>query len=168
MKIRKFQPGDEMSLLDVFHAAVHGIASQDYTAEQIQAWAPAAMDRELWIKRMRGIQPFVVESEGRTVAYADVQADGYIDHFFVSPAVARTGVGTLLMGRLHEVARAQGIAVLTSDVSRTAQPFFARFGFVVVEQRLPIVRDVVVPNARMRCELAAGSSFEPGHPSRSD
>ncbi|MDN0122024.1 GNAT family N-acetyltransferase [Yersinia aleksiciae] len=29
---------------------------------------------------------------------------GYIDHFFVSKAYARQGVGTLLMNRIHEEA----------------------------------------------------------------
>jgi putative acetyltransferase len=66
----------------------------------------------------------------------------------------------MLMNRIHETALAQGIMVLTSDVSRTAQPFFAQFGFVVVEQRAPVIRRVTVPNALMRCEVTANRSFK--------
>jgi GNAT superfamily N-acetyltransferase len=84
---------------------------------------------------------------------ADVQSNGYIDHFFVTASCARQGVGTLLMHHLHAVARARSIPVLTSDVSRTAQPFFARFGFAVIEQKEAVIRGVVVPNAHMRKEL---------------
>jgi putative acetyltransferase len=158
MHIREFQLGDEGSLYAVFVSAVRELASKDYTPEQIEAWAPASFDREAWAKRLQSIRPFVVESNGRLVAYADVQPTGYIDHFFVSGPFARTGIGTLLMNRIHETAISQGIGTLTSDVSRTAQPFFARFGFVVVEQRAPVVRGVMVPNALMRCELTANSS----------
>jgi putative acetyltransferase len=153
--IRPFRPGDERALHEVFHSAIHGLASKDYTVEQIEAWAPADVDMELWAKRVQGIQPFVVEKDGVIVAYADVQQSGYIDHFFVSAKYSRQGVGTLLMEHLHAVASAQSIAVLTSDVSRTAQPFFARFGFTVLEQRSPVIRGVVVPNALMSKELAA-------------
>jgi putative acetyltransferase len=53
------------------------------------------------------------------------------------------------MTQIVDEASSLKIPVLTSDVSRTAQPFFARFGFGVVEQRYPNVRGVVVPNALM-------------------
>lgn len=157
MHIREFQLGDEADLHAVFLSAVHELASKDYTPQQIEAWAPASFDPEVWAKRIQGIHPFVIESHGKIVAYADVQPTGYIDHFFVSGPFARTDIGTLLMTRIHEAASAQGISVLTSDVSRTAQPFFAQFGFVVVEQREPVIRGITVPNAFMRCDLAAKS-----------
>jgi len=161
MHIREFQLGDEAGLHAVFFSAIHELASKDYTPEQIEAWAPASLDPEIWVKRMRGIRPFVaVEPHGRLVAYADVQPTGYIDHFFVSGPFARAGIGTMLMNRIYEAASAQDISVLTSDVSRTAQPFFTQFGFVVVEQRAPVIRGVTVPNALMRCEVTANPSFK--------
>ena len=42
-------------------------------------------------------KPFVAEIEGQIVGYADLQEDGYIDHFFVSGSMARRGVGSALM-----------------------------------------------------------------------
>jgi putative acetyltransferase len=154
MHIRKFRIGDEPALHAVFHSAVHEIARADYCAAQIDAWAPADMDPASWAERMQRINPFVVEQEGCIVAYADVQSDGWIDHFFVSGAYPRRGIGALLMRHIHDVASTFGASTLTSHVSRTAQPFFQRFGFVVVEQRLPVLRGVVIPNALMRKELA--------------
>ena len=154
MNIREFRIGDEPALHAVFHSAIHEIACKDYTAEQIEAWAPDSLGLEQWTNKMREIRPFVVENDpGRIVAYADVQPNGYIDHFFVSGAHARRGIGTLLMKRLHDVADEKGILALTADVSRTAQPFFRKFGFSVIEERAPLVRGVVVPNALMRKEL---------------
>lgn len=150
MKIRPFRIGDEAALHRVFLSAVHEIARHDYTAAQLEAWAPRSLDTAFWAQRMQGISPFVVEHEGVPVAYADLQPDGYIDHFFVSRAVARQGVGSMLMRHILSSAQSLDIRELTSDVSRTAQPFFEAFGFAVVEQRLPEVRGVVVPNALMR------------------
>jgi putative acetyltransferase len=57
------------------------------------------------------------------------------------------------MKRIHEGAAHRGIEILTSEASRTAQPFFENFGFVTVEQKSPVVRGVVVPNALMRKRL---------------
>lgn len=140
----------------VYFTAIRNTASRDYTPEQIEAWAPQDLDATLWAERIRGIDPFVVEREGEIVAYADVQPSGYIDHFFVSGACSRQGIGTGLMKRLHEEAKRLGLAELTSDVSRTAEPFFALHGFEVVERRFPVRRGVTIPNALMRKRLDGG------------
>ncbi len=153
MDIRPFRPGDEPALRAVFLSAVHDVSSRDYTPRQIQAWAPRQLDPGLWADRMRGIQPFVVEYGDEIVAYADLQANGYIDNFFVSGSYARQGVGTMLMNHIHQAATMRGTTVLTSDVSLTAQPFFEKFGFVVVERKSTLIRGVAVPNALMRKAL---------------
>lgn len=154
MEIRRFRIGDEAALFRVYFSAIHDVASRDYTPEQVEAWAPADLDADLWANRVRGIRPFIVEIGDEVVGYADVQEDGYIDHFFVSGAHPRQGIGARLMARIHEEARSLGLTALTSDVSKTAEPFFAHHGFQVVERRFPVRRGVTLQNALMRKVLS--------------
>jgi putative acetyltransferase len=154
MFVRAFRLGDEAALYGVFHSAIHCLAVKDYTQEQIDAWAPSPPDMEKWTARMRGTRPFVVEDSSRIVGYADLQNDGYIDHFFVSGDQARRGVGRLLMNQIHERAKELGIGRLFSDVSLTALPFFERFGFRLVESRIVVIRGVHLTNSRMQKSLA--------------
>lgn len=156
MNIRRFKIGDEPALFGIYHSAIHMVASQHYSHEQVMAWAPDKLDADLWRDRMRGIDPFVVEADGEPIGYADVQANGYIDHFFVSGRHQRLGIGAMLMQRIHDEAALLGVHELTADVSRTAEPFFARYGFTVVERRQPERRGVVIPNALMRKNLLGG------------
>ena len=151
--IRRYQPGEEAALFEVYFTAIHLVACHDYTVEQVEAWAPRNLDMTLWRNRIRGINPFVADLNGELVGYADVQSNGYIDHFFVSGKHPRRGIGSLLMKRILAEANSLAVASLTSHVSRTAQPFFANFGFVVTEQRYPEVRGIVIPNARMCRDL---------------
>lgn len=150
MKIRRFRNGDEISLFSVFLSSVYTLASHYYTHEQIAAWAPSDIDPDHWTNRMRALRPFVVEVDGEIAGYADVQPNGYIDHFYVSGAYPRQGVGTLLMDRIHEEARERGMAELTSNVSKAAEAFFLRHGFHVVERGFPVCRGVTLQNALMR------------------
>jgi len=150
VRIRRYQEGEEAALFDVYYSAIHLVACRNYTPEQVEAWAPRDLAPDLWRNRIRGIKPFVAELEGQLVGYADLQPNGYIDHFFVSGNHPRKGIGSELMRHLLAEAEAQGIPVLTSDVSRTAQPFYESFGFTVVEHRFPQLRGVVLPNALMR------------------
>ena len=119
----------------------------------MNAWAPSDLDRELWVNRINRINPFVAEIDGKPVGYADIQQNGYIDHFFVSGHHSRQGVGKALMQVIRSEAKRLNITELTSNVSLTAQPFFERFGFVVVERKKSVIRGVELRNALMRKEL---------------
>lgn len=150
MKIRRFQPGEELALFEIFHSAIHLIAKNDYSEKQLNAWAPSDFDRELWVDRICGINPFVAELDGKPVGYADIQQHGYIDHFFVSGNHPRQGVGKALMQVIQSEAKRLDIPELTSNVSQTAQPFFERFGFVIVERKISVIRGVELRNALMQ------------------
>jgi putative acetyltransferase len=148
--LREFRPGEEPALRAVFESAIHGTARRDYSQLQVDTWAPRACDAQAWAERVRGIAPFVALVDGAIVGYADVQPSGYIDHFYVAAFAGGQGVGGALMRRLFSRAEEWGLAELTSHVSITAQPFFARFGFEVVEHRVFDVRGVQMRNAAMR------------------
>ena len=156
MLVRAFKNGDEPALQAVFYSAVHVIAASHYTLEQLDAWAPHRPDWDAWTARLQALQPFVAEADGRVVGYADLQASGLVDHFFVAGKHARRGVGRLLMERLHARAAELGLVRLFSDVSLTAEPFFERFGFRIVERQNVVLGKVSFPNVRMEKALATG------------
>ncbi len=153
MTIRPFQSSDAPQLLAIFNSAVHTTAAADYTPAQLAAWAPADRDRTAWAARMQAIEPWVLEENGRALAYASLDGQGYIDHFFVHGDCARQGLGTQLMAHVLQQAQVRQLALLSADVSRTAQPFFARHGFVVVEQRYPVRAGITIPNALMHRQI---------------
>lgn len=154
MLIRPYLPGEEAQLHAIFHSAVHGLARQDYTAEQLCAWAPDDFDAALWRQRMRANHTLVAEVDGHPAAFADLQPNGYIDMFFVAPPYARRGIGSALLRHILDAATQRGIDELHSDVSLTAQPFFARHGFMLEARNEVTVRGAVLENATMRKLLA--------------
>ena len=86
LHIRNLHLGDEPALRAVFHASVHDLACKDYTAEQLAAWAPLHHDATQWAERMQANQPFIAQVQGNDAiaGFADLQANGYIDMFFVA------------------------------------------------------------------------------------
>ena len=155
MFIRNYRIGEEMALHDVFYSSVHQLGKNHYTAEQLAAWAPGSCDQEVWVRRIGHTLPFVAEISRQIVGYADLQVNGYIDHFFVAGSYSRRGVGTALMEHIHSLARERGIFELTSDVSLSAEQFFARHGFSVIERQTPVIGGVTLANSRMRKKLDA-------------
>lgn len=153
MLIRRFRHGDEVRLLHVFLSSIRDNASRDYTPEQIAAWASDDIDPNRWETHLRTLKPFVVEVNDEIAGYADVQSNGYIDHFFVSGHYEKQGIGTRLMDAIHEEAILLGLHELTSNVSKTAEHFFQRHGFHVVERGFAVRRGIAIPNAMMRKAL---------------
>ncbi len=74
------------------------------------------------------------------------------------------GVGAVLMRRIHEEAALRGIAELHAHVSLSAERFFRRWGFEVVERCLPVRRGIALPNALMRKRLSVGADPRGGWP----
>jgi putative acetyltransferase len=155
MHIRNFREGDAPVLRAVFYSSVHALACNNYSPEQLTAWAPQTYDAAQWADRLRRNPPFVAEIDGLIAGFSDLQASGYIDHFFVAGAFASRGVGRALMAHIHEDAARRGITELTSHVSLTAEPFFARHGFVVAKRQQLELRGVALENAWMRKSLPA-------------
>lgn len=158
--IRRMKPGEEASLVAIFREAVRRINRHDYSAEQIDAWAPYDLDIAAACQRIQCNQPFVAEYEGQVCAYADLQPDGYIDQFFCHPDYLGRGIATQLFSHLKRVADERGITTLYANVSKTARPFFERIGFSVLEEQRVELRGQVLTNYRMVADFAKGGSVD--------
>ena len=135
--IRDYAEGDAAVLWGIFYNTIRRINSRDYSQVEVESWASDEQDPVLWEQRMRGICPFIAEIDGVAVGYADLQSSGLIDHFFCHHNYQRQGVGTALMEHIFSVGETKGIERYYSKVSKTAKPFYERFGFsVVTEQTL--------------------------------
>ena len=149
MEIRKFRSGEEETLWNLFYNTVQNVNIQDYDENQIAAWAPDDLDLNIAIQKYRDIDPFVVVKSGKIIAYADIQPDGYIDHFYCHYAFQGQGVGKVLFATLVKVARENGILDMYSNVSITARPFFEAMGFSVEKEQMLKIQDQKLKNFRM-------------------
>jgi putative acetyltransferase len=151
--IRRYEATDLDAVIGVFLSSVREVASRDYDAGQIAAWAQA--DRDVWSRR-RLDRPTWVALIGDAIAgFTDLQRDGYIDMLFVDPAWQRRGVASALLDTVECAAHVQRLAALDTDASITARPFFETHGFQVVRSQVVALRGQRLTNFRMRKRLSA-------------
>jgi len=149
MIVRKFRKGDEQEIWKLFYNTIHIVNIQDYTKEQVAAWAPDDFDINIAIKKYREIRPFVAIHNGKIIGYADIQSDGYIDHFFCHHEFQGKGVGKILFSVLENEAQKKGVLSMYSNVSITAKPFFEAMGFKVEKEQLIQLKGQQLKNYRM-------------------
>ncbi len=152
--VRRFRAGEEETLRRLFFETIREVNRKDYTEEQVRAWAPENYDTRRWSARIRSLNPFICEIDGEIAGYADLQPSGYIDHFFVNRRFQRQGVGSTMLDRIEQEARATGLKMLSAHVSITARPFFEHFGFEVVERQRVMINGVALDRFHMTRILA--------------
>ncbi|TFD52709.1 GNAT family N-acetyltransferase [Cryobacterium sp. Hh7] len=155
MFIRPFTVLDGEATRDVFLRAIRVTASSEYTPEQIAAWAPHDMDIFAWTAKRARTSTVVATSDDHVIGFTDLDDQGYIDMLFVHPDFGRRGVASALLASALERAGELGLAELSTNASLIARPIFERFGFVVLEQRYPVLAGVRLTNFSMRRSLAA-------------
>lgn len=131
MAIRKYQPADCGELARLFYDTVHTVNAGDYTEEQLDAWAPGAVDLAEWDRSFREHDCVVAVAGGTIIGFGDMDKEGYLDRLFVHKDYQGKGVGTAICGRLEQAVRGKAI----THASVTAKPFFEKRGYRVIREQ---------------------------------
>lgn len=153
--VRKFRADDTPRLIALFRNTIQQVNRRDYTAEQIAAWAREDIDAEAWAEEFSTRITLVIEEcrTSRILGFTDLESNGHIDRFFVHHERQREGLGSLLLNAIELEAGAIGLDKLFLEASITAKPFFARKGFMLVNENTVVRRGVEFLNYSMEKRL---------------
>jgi putative acetyltransferase len=135
--------------------SIEELAAEDYDADQREAWASRADDKEAFSARLASALTLLAVIDGRTAGFASLKGGEEIDMLFVDPEFARQGVGRALVDALTRLAGARGAKRLTTEASDVAKPLFERQGFTAEKRNLVRKGDQWLANTTMTKPLAA-------------
>ena len=153
--LRPYVSDDAPVLADIFRASIEGLAAEDYSETQVDAWAATADDEDAFEDRLGKGMTLVATMEGSPVAFTALVAPGHIDFLYVHPAVAGRGVGTMLLEALEKLANARGAKKLTAEVSDNASEFFRHRGFKAMQRNSVPLGGEWFANTTMEKPIAA-------------
>ena len=139
VEIRRYLPGEEKALQQIYFEATRRSNSKDYTPEQIERWVAKHADLAEWTSRLVERNPFVAVIDRRPIAFGELEVNGHIDFFYCHPDWEGKGAGSGLMRAITAEAHKLGLKALHTEVSVTAEPFFTKKGFQTVEERVPVI-----------------------------
>ena len=149
--IRSYLSKDLYDILDLFYDAVHQIAAEDYSKEQLFAWAPVIPDIQRWKTSLESHHTFVAEQKGRILGFADLDGD-YLDRLYVHPEVKGKGIASLLTENLEKLAFINGFSRITVHASITARGFFEKRGYRLIKKQQVFRKGVLITNFIMKKE----------------
>ena len=135
MKIRTYEIGDTEKIVKLFYDTVHEVNIRDYTTAQVDAWAPADTDIQIWMQSLSSKFTFVAE-EGDTIAgFGELEANGHIDRFYCHKDFQKQGIGKLILTQIESKAQELGLKKIFTESSITARSFFEAQGFMVIREQ---------------------------------
>lgn len=137
MKLREYRPGDCREMAQLFYDTVHFVNRQDYTPDQLNAWADGNVDLDAWDRSFREHYTLVAEEDGKITGFGDMDRTGYLDRLYVHRDCQGRGIATALCDRLERWAKQQRevAPVITTHASVTARPFFEKRGYRVMREQ---------------------------------
>jgi len=121
-------PADAPMLAEIMHESVMEMTGDDYNAEQQEAWAAVAQERDTAEKLVKQLT-LIATLGGSPVGFISLAGADRIDMLYVHPAAAGQGAGALLLNAIEKLAGARGAKALTVEASDNALPFFQKHGF---------------------------------------
>lgn len=123
--IRQYIPDDAQQLADIYYYTIHNINVQDYSEDQVNAWAPSSsLELTGWKKKWETITPLVALINNKIVGFAEFEPNGHIDCFYVHYEHQGVGIGSSLMNEVYKKANDLNLKRVFAEVSITAKPFF--------------------------------------------
>jgi putative acetyltransferase len=152
IQVRRYKEEDAPTLAAIYYHTIHNINVRDYSAEQLEVWAPlSTLEAATWKRKWAETQRLVLVATiiNIPVGFIELEPNGHIDCFYCHPEWIRKGIGSALMQALERNAKAFHIPRLFAEVSITARPFFESKGFQVIKEQAVIRQGISLTNFAM-------------------
>jgi len=150
-KIRPLEEKDIHDMQNLFRSTVLNVNIKDYTKEEVEDWASCGDDIEHW-KEILFNNQFIgaFDKQDNLIGYSSMNKRGYMHSMFVHPDWQGKGIATLLLSEVEKIARQYEVIEITSEVSKTARPFFEHKGYVVEYEQKQQANRLKLTNYKMK------------------
>lgn len=131
---KRYEPFMLADMMSLYYDTIHTINCEDYTKEQLDAWAPLEYDEEGMQQRFSLSHTITAWKQGKLVGFANLTKHGVLDCLYVHKEEQMEHIGAMLVQDIEATAQKQGYERLEAHVSITAKPFFEKMGYIRIRK----------------------------------
>jgi len=151
--LRPATDADLNEMRELYRGTITTVCANDYDEVQRAVWASTADNAERWANLIKEQHVLLAISDGKIAGFSSLRDGDYLDFMYVHKDCQRMGVAETLLKAIEQKALEMGCTVITSDVSKTARPFFERKGYTVLAEQVNQRQGVELINYKMKKDL---------------
>lgn len=153
MYIRRLLDDEYDDVVQLITQTVHSVCANDYTREELDAWAPENFDINKFRANLSPCYNLAAFEGKKMVGFISMERSGYINRLYTHKDFLRRGIATELFLKAQSWAKENKICELSLDSSKTAEGFYLKMGFERAGISVLHHGDVVFRNAVMKKTL---------------
>ena len=149
MNLRKITINDQLELKKIYFDSIQSLDKSMYSNEQKRAWASQAWDNPNFDKSITQGKGWLLSEEGIIIAFATRYPKDRISLFYCKGKFQRRGFGTLLLQKLEDEARREGLDSLSTEASLISYKLFLKYEWKIIRKEKITINNIFFERYKM-------------------
>ena len=139
MKLKQIAKKDQLELKKLYFDSILSINERIYTQEQKRAWASQAWDNKIFDLSIYQGKGWLINNDEKIIGFATRYPKNRISLLYCKGDSQRKGFGTILLHKLEEEAKAEGLTSLSTEASLISYGLFLKNDWNIIRKEKIII-----------------------------
>ena len=149
MNLKQITKKDQLELKKLYFVSILSINERIYTQEQKRAWASQAWDNKIFDLSINQGKGWLINIDGKMIGFATRYPKNRISLLYCKGDSQRKGLGTILLHKLEEEAKAEGLTSLSTEASLISYGLFLKNDWEIVRKEKIIIKNIIFERYKM-------------------
>jgi len=153
MNIRPILEKDQIEIKRVYFDSIKSISEKIYTKEQKFNWAIQAWENPEFIKTIINGEGWIIEENNLTLGFAIRYPMQKLSLLYVRGDKQRNGFGTILLKKIENDAKKQGIRLLNTEASLISYKLLLKNNWMIVSKEKILINESFFDRYKMKKKI---------------
>ena len=149
MNLKRITKKDQLDLKKLYFNSIISIDEKIYTKEQKRAWASQAWDNKIFDLSINHGKGWLIKNDGEIIGFATRYPKDRISLLYCKGDSQRKGFGTILLHKLEEEAKAEGLTSLSTEASLISYGLFLKNDWKIIRKEKIIIKNIIFERYKM-------------------
>ena len=149
MNLRQITIKDQLELKKVYFDSIQSLDEKIYSKEQKRAWSSQAWKNPNFEKSITKGKGWLLSEKGIIVAFATRYPNNRIALFYCKGKFQRRGCGSMLLLKLEDEAKKEGIDFLSTEASLISYELFLKKEWKIVRKEKVTINNIFFERYKM-------------------
>ena len=149
MNLKQINKKDQLELKKLYFDSIVSIDERIYTQEQKRAWASQAWDNKIFDLSINQGKGWLINHDSKIIGFATRYPKNRISLLYCKGDSQRKGFGTILLHKLEEEAKAEGLTSLYTEASLISYRLFLKNNWKIIRKEKIIIKNIIFERYKM-------------------